>query len=212
MVGATEGSGGGDVTVRVVSAFQLSELVPTALVWWVRVSAPIVTRTPTPTAAASAFKLLRRRYKLFLSISFLLHRVCVVRADCHCRSTWHHKSRVVGDRHSDPLVRDDAFISNYVVVQALCSWFVCVVAATIEAGRSGFGCTRASAAARPTFGFVVRGFASGSSWVSSRTMRIAPSGRADRGFAVSSASLSSWRRPWVRGNPINSCGAFACGL
>jgi len=42
---------------------------------------------PLVEAAASAFKLLRRRYKLFLSISFLLHRVCVVRADCHCRST-----------------------------------------------------------------------------------------------------------------------------
>jgi hypothetical protein len=30
---AKEGGAGGDVTVRVVSAFQLSELVPTALVW-----------------------------------------------------------------------------------------------------------------------------------------------------------------------------------
>jgi hypothetical protein len=63
-VGAKEGGIGGDVTVIRVSGFALSELVPTELVWSVRVSAPIVMRTPTPSAAEGAFTLPRRRPKL----------------------------------------------------------------------------------------------------------------------------------------------------
>jgi hypothetical protein len=63
-VGATEGAIGGAVTVMRVSAFALSELVPTELVWEVRVSAPIVIRTPTPSAAESAFTLPPRRPNL----------------------------------------------------------------------------------------------------------------------------------------------------
>jgi hypothetical protein len=63
-VGATEGGIGGAVTVMRVSAFALSELVPTELVWWVRTTAPIVIRTPTPSAAESAFTVPRRRPKL----------------------------------------------------------------------------------------------------------------------------------------------------
>jgi hypothetical protein len=62
-VGAAEGGAGGAVTVIRVSAFALSELVPTELVWWVRVSAPMVMTTPTPSAAESAFTLPRRRWK-----------------------------------------------------------------------------------------------------------------------------------------------------
>src|SRR5258705_4671106 len=78
-VGAKEGSARvAGISVTLASAFQLSEGVPTALVGCARVTAPIVTKTPTPSAADIAFQLPRRLWKFMGPIDSLLHRAFAV--------------------------------------------------------------------------------------------------------------------------------------
>jgi hypothetical protein len=71
--GATEGGTADGVSVIVASAVQRSEGLPTSTVGWARLTAPIATKTPTPSAAESAFQLPRRRWKFvgFINLSFI---------------------------------------------------------------------------------------------------------------------------------------------
>jgi len=143
-------------SVTFCAAVQLFELLPTAPVGWASVTAPIVMMPPMPTAAASAFKLPPRWRKLVWSIRSLLHRGFVVCGHFHCRSTWHHKSRVVGDRYrrsirpeqftwsillSSPLFTE-SFAHRYSKKQAIRARFgksACQAAAVLYSALSAIG-------------------------------------------------------------------------
>jgi len=93
---------GDGVSVMVSSAVQLSEGVPTSIVEWTRVTAPIVTKRPTPSAAESAFQLPRRRWMFMGFISFSFIESSRYAEVVICRNTGHWESRVASDRHGRP--------------------------------------------------------------------------------------------------------------